>query len=148
MIDIRYLGQAGVYRVASELSLRGLEVYFPSIDVGVDLMIGNGARIQVKTATALERRDEGKTYRIRYGVRGREYGPRKYSDEVDIFVIWGLDENRFWVAPASLFDKSQNVTLRYGEYEARSSRGLADTLYDYENRWDLIVDFSKLKESK
>ncbi len=44
------LGEAGRYRVASELLLRGYRVLVPSVDDGVDLCTECGLGIQVKTS--------------------------------------------------------------------------------------------------
>src|SRR6266446_8977274 len=43
-------GQAGVWRVSSELALRGLNPHFPGVDHGYDLTVGGGLRLQVKSA--------------------------------------------------------------------------------------------------
>ncbi|MGH9424321.1 MAG: hypothetical protein ACRD3J_30390, partial [Thermoanaerobaculia bacterium] len=42
-------GQAGVHRVLSELILRGHRPYTPSADTGVDILLGSGVRVQVKS---------------------------------------------------------------------------------------------------
>jgi hypothetical protein len=144
-MDVRHLGQAGVYRVASELALRKMEVYFPSVDVGIDLLTGNGKRLQIKTAT-LRDRLTGRGYYISlgWGQRGSNQRAvrraRKYSEEVDLVVIWGVDEDRFWIAPATIFDSGQCLLLRPGRTEpANNATGFAKAVYTYEDRWDLIV---------
>ena len=120
MADVRHLGQAGVYRVASELALRGIGVYFPSVDIGVDLMTERGLRLQVKTATLRERK-QGIGYFIGFGWNQKgsaqkpQRRPRSYSEEVDLIIIWGVDENRFWIAPSKLFDGHSGLLLRPGK---------------------------------
>src|SRR5258708_36336074 len=44
------IGKAGEFSVASQLFMRGMNVFLPAVDNGVDLMAENGCRIQVKTA--------------------------------------------------------------------------------------------------
>ena len=146
MGDVRHLGQAGVYRVASELSLRGLEVYFPSVDVGIDLLTGTGKRIQIKTATLRERK-QGRAYYIGFGwnqagtKRRAKRRARSYSEEVDVVVIWGVDNNRFWIVPANVFDNHSCLMLREDKTAAPYERsgGFCQDVYKYENRWDLIT---------
>lgn len=153
MGDCRYLGQAGVYRVASELSLRQISVYFPSVDVGVDLITSTGKRLQVKTATIRNRVSQphlGLGYYLSFGweqhgnkQRAVRRG-RTYSSEVDLFVIWGVDEDRFWICPASIFDGGQGMLLRPGKTGGVIRKGIAQHVYEYENRWDLITANQRL----
>lgn len=123
------LGEAGVLRVMSELILRGHSPYKPAVDDhGVDLMLSTGIRIQVKTATlktkktTLENKGGRKTYEtVAYHLRlgasqvgiGHKYAPRKklYSTECDYFVIWGVDENRFWIVPSFVMDNRHCLVL-------------------------------------
>lgn len=50
MADMLKLGEAGQLRVMSELILRGHCPYRPVVDDhGVDILLSNGLRIQVKT---------------------------------------------------------------------------------------------------
>lgn len=145
MADVRHLGQAGVYRIASELALRGISTYFPSVDLGVDLITHKGLRLQVKTA-ALRERKQGIGYFIGFGwnqagtERRARRRPRKYSEEVDLVVIWGVDENRFWIAPSKLFDDHSGLLLRPGkELPPAILNGFCREVAEHENRWDLIL---------
>jgi hypothetical protein len=108
------IGQAGVYRVLSELILRGYLPYTPvADDHGVDILLPSGVRIQVKTAR-LHERNNASGKRTRYFLslgwtqKGANHRPikrqRKYSDECDYFVIFGVEENRFWIVPSFVMD--------------------------------------------
>lgn len=108
-------GQAGVWRVASMLALRGYNPHFPGVDHGCDFMIDHGVRIQVKCA---RRSYTQKTYNVegayqfhlRRGayVRGSDEivksAPRTYSNECEFVVLWGIEDDRFWVVPAKEVD--------------------------------------------
>jgi ribosomal protein L13 len=43
-------GKAGEHSVAAQLLLRGHNPFFPAVDIGADLVIESGIKIQVKTA--------------------------------------------------------------------------------------------------
>jgi hypothetical protein len=119
------IGQGGVYRVVSELIFRGHAPYIPvADDHGVDVLLPTGIRIQVKTARLHTRKG-----RHKYGVTemsgywlslgwtqsGRVHTPirrkLKYSDECDYFVIFGVDEQRFWIVPSFIMDNKTCLFL-------------------------------------
>ena len=111
------VGKAGEYRVASELMMRGHAVYFPAIDLGADLLIENGIRIQVKSCHLVKRNTQvayffNPSYRIIMDkMKQISMKDRKMSDEADFVIVWGIDENRFWVIPAELLDGKNSVSL-------------------------------------
>jgi len=123
------IGEAGVLRVMSELILREHAPYKPAVDDhGVDLMLGNGLRIQVKSATLRERRTRalsggekkvflstGYYFSLGWGQSGRVHKPtrrkRMYSEECDYFIIWGIAENRFWIVPSFVLDNRTCLVL-------------------------------------
>ena len=106
-------GQAGVYQVASQLLLRGMNVAFPAVDLGADLIVEECIRIQVKTAKLSMRGsyDSGaywfKLSRMRNVKRRLVSGPRLFSGESEFVVLWGIDQNRFWITPSPLLDNVQ-----------------------------------------
>lgn len=115
------VGQAGVYRVLSELILRGHSPYIPvADDHGVDILLPTGIRIQVKTSN-LTTRKYGQHELTRYNLSlgwtqaGRVHTPirrkRKYSAECDYFVIFGVTENRFWIVPSFIMDNKTCLQL-------------------------------------
>ena len=134
-----------MYRVAAALMVRGMNVYFPAIDNGVDLVTATGLRIQVKSSRAIRRAmsKDHLTYGFRLGsaTKGAQrtfrIRPRAYADEVDFFVLWGIDEDRFWIAPSSVFDKRSLLLLVVGRSTSYSD--FARTVYEGENRWDLLL---------
>lgn len=117
----RLTGQAGVYRVAAECLLRGLNPRFPSVDCGADLEVDGGVRLQVKSAhLRFNARiyPEGaywfKFWRApvvsgRCNVRQRP--PRVFSEECDFVVLHGIEQLRYWIVPARTLDGCQLVTV-------------------------------------
>jgi len=89
-----------VSRVASALLRLGYSVLAPLEDfAGYDLVAekrGKFTRIQVKTS---EKRDPR---RNRYGFMTAKgcTDRQTYKSGVDVFVLWGMDEDLFWVVGA------------------------------------------------
>jgi len=110
------VGQAGVYAVASKLALCGHNVLFPAVDEGYDLMLGNGLKIQVKSARLMFlSRKKYQAGLYSFSLRRKMYDPsgknrlsrimRPYSEVADFFVLWGVEEDRFWILPTSIKNK-------------------------------------------
>lgn len=118
----RIQGQAGVYRVASELMLRGFNPKFPAVDCGADLEIEGGIRIQVKAAHLRTqgyaaypqgaywfKLARGPVAHGNHGVRPRS--PRIFSRDCEFVVFWGIEQHRFWIVPAPILDGRHLVVL-------------------------------------
>ena len=118
---VRLQGQAGVYRVASELLLRGFNPQFPAVDCGYDLSVEGGVRVQVKSGHL---RMNSKVYpqgaywfKLTRGPvaqgnhRVRRRAPRVFSQECDFVVFWGIEQQRFWIVPSAVLDNKSLVVL-------------------------------------
>ena len=145
------LGQAGVYRVLAELLVREVNAYLPVVDVGVDILTLRGMRIQVKAtrlrtqqAKALGMRGPAYFFSPSVKFRGsperrkRRFTLRRFSSEVDFVVFWGVDEDRFWIVPATLADGLTGLLLRPGRTVATQLGSRTNAVYAHENRWDLL----------
>lgn len=146
------LGQAGTYRVLAELLRRDVNAFLPVVDTGVDILTVRGVRIQVK-ATRLARRNtrsgynQGPAYFFTPGVKTRrggktleyrEYYVRRFSDEVDYVVLWGSDQDRFWIVPATVLDSLKCLQLDPGRQQAIVGSSRIALVYQHEGRWDLL----------
>lgn len=131
-------GQAGVWQVASQLALRGLNPYFPGVDLGCDLLVEGRIRLQVKAASLRKHErvyPEG-AYHFKFWqaaiVTGsntiRRRGQRDYSTCVDYVVLWGVDENRFWIVPASLLAHTSGIVVGPRGFYQRQDFAEARTL--------------------
>ena len=111
----RQIGAVGVSRVASALFRLGYSVLAPLEDfAGYDLVAeknGRFVRIQVKTS---EKKDLNRT---RYGFMTAKGCNSKevYKSGVDAFVLWGMDDDIFWLVRAKdCKRKNYKATLRTG----------------------------------
>jgi hypothetical protein len=117
----RFTGQAGVFRVAAECLLRGLNPHFPAVDCGADLTVDGGVRLQVKSAHLRYnarvypegaywfRFWRGPSVSGRYNVRQRPQ--RVFTEECDFVVLHGIEQQRYWVVPAHIIDGCALVTV-------------------------------------
>ncbi len=116
-------GQAGVYRVVSELIDHGHEPYLPVVDKGIDILLGSHIRLQVKTTQRPSNhwRQEGRwCFQLARAQRivQRKYikaSARKFSEEVDFVILHAYQANRFWIVPAFVLDNRNTVTFADGQ---------------------------------
>src|SRR4029077_10597166 len=98
--------------------LRGCNPCIPAVDIGADLVLDSGIKIQVKSASL--RKDEtypfgaywfklGRTERVKNTQIFRT--TKQFSNECDFVVLFGIDEGRFWIVPSNLMDNHQLVVV-------------------------------------
>jgi len=141
--NISMLGKAGELRVASELLLRGIEVYLNTLaDSSADLVLANGKRIQVKAARL---KPGGSTSR-----RGRKYKGYRWSfaqwhkstghvtkhslDNVDYVVLWAIDDDTFLVLPADEARGTYSIRLTLNSKRHRKASRYAR----FVEAWDIL----------
>jgi hypothetical protein len=144
---------AAVWAVASQLALHGRVPHFPGVDFGYDLLLENGIRLQVKMSMLRQPRvnnyvEGAYCFNLRRSVwdastnRSSRKEVRSYAGVADFFVLWGVDEDRFFIVPTSI--KNHNLWCTSRNYVSRSnnSKFFGQTtekrLAEMENRWDLL----------
>ncbi|HXN71541.1 MAG TPA: hypothetical protein VN861_03195 [Candidatus Acidoferrales bacterium] len=160
------IGEQGVALVIAELLVRDFKPYRPVVDDhGVDIMLPDGLRIQVKAANlsrswAMNRKTgkSGPTGKLAYqfslqrtvfGTKeklqtvGITYEYRDVYRESDFLILVGFDERRFWIIPTSLVDGCKHVSLVQGlSYAKKSLRTkFWYSVREGEGRWDLLRDW-------
>ena len=119
----RYTGRAGEYAVTAQLLIRGINVYSPAVDDGADLLCANGCRVQVKTAHLLTFASHAMSYpegvykfyfpafkNVAMNSRASRRAPRvPLRERCDVVVMWGIEENRFWVVPVDILKNTQAI---------------------------------------
>jgi hypothetical protein len=104
------IGQAGVFRVASALLLKGHVPSFPSVDTGVDILLDNGLRIQVKSRNMQTTHPSYPLGFYNFSVKENNRDVvRDWTKIVDFIVFWGINEDRYFIVPAS--EAVQNFTI-------------------------------------
>ena len=140
--------------MASQLCLRNHIPFVPAIDLGVDLVLENGIRLQVKVSRLTDanvhnhQRNLVYTFNLRRALYDKERKRiskcvgRSYADVADFFVLWGIEENRFWIVPTSCKNRvlwfvsksavNRSTNAKY--FEQFNARRAAEM----EDRWDLL----------
>lgn len=114
-----FTGKAGEHAVATQLLLREVNVLWPSVDNGFDLIAESGCRIQIKCAHLYNHKNGPryffplpKTRRVPNSDSTARLITRKLFSEVcDFVVFWGIEQNKFWIVPAHLCDQTTGVEL-------------------------------------
>jgi len=135
--DVRAIGLAGEHRVASELLLRGHNPSIAIIDRGVDMILGDGTTIQVKTTTQLGQQKRG--YYVTVDISSTSYTmARRGADPTDLradyFIVWIVPRNEFYIIPRdAIIARNVKHSLSIAP---NSGQGFAT----YKDRWDLLKE--------
>ena len=137
----RLLGEAAEHRVAAEILLKGMNVFFPALDEGVDLITDKGVRIQVKASGQEYSNTRGYTYpaylfctrRKKYiNSRDKTVRPKLDVSKIDFLICWCVQHDWFFVIPASEVTQTM-VNIGIGTVEDGSSK-----YSEYLNNWELL----------
>ena len=131
MVGAIKTGRAGEFRVSSDLHLRRVPCYSPTVDCGVDLLTSFWNRVQVKTSSIVSINGWSG-----YAFRNLLDKKKPHRENADVFVCWGKDEDRFWVVPGPVVGNRPSFYAPSRLVNAPSKSAL---LSPYENRWDLLV---------
>jgi len=126
------LARAGEHRVLSELIIRGYEPFSAENDKGIDIILRNGLKVDVKAII-------GSVHHMK--VTPRSPGNRTYSydnmeyafqihktqrdKEIDFYIAWIAELDEFYIIPSKALTKSDqqkvypnNPEHRYSQYKA------------------------------
>jgi hypothetical protein len=139
------LARAGEYRVLSELLLRGLEPFTVSDDKGIDILLANGLKVDVKIISAYTIHHQNiKQGTVSYRYERKEYlfnAHRSQRDkELDFYIIWLLELDEFYIIPAKVVGKSKQQKIYPTTPNHRYSQ--------YKGAWELLSTALKGGETK
>jgi hypothetical protein len=131
-------GRAGELRVASELFLRG---FHPSLSLDndeVDLILDNGLRIQVKTASLNEQGSFVFNFKGWKRIGDERKQVRHELKKVDFIILWGIDEDLFLIFPKTELQNRMAITVPGTGPKRNRGRGIGRRYLFYKNQWDLL----------
>ena len=139
-------GARGEVFVFGELLKQGVVPYLPLVDEGYDALVrtpeGNFIELQIKSAGSAG----GKYHRW---FQMPKFEPRKNFFILGVEFIDGAPLN-VWILPSVVFDKYANRPIRGTPRDLDLDGGirkhgmhLRDLLCGFQNRWELIVEYSK-----
>lgn len=137
-LENHYIGRAAEYRVVSELLLRGHRPAQLAFDDGVDILLVNGTRIQVRTARlSNEQKIKGCPDTYICNLKGGRRRDRKLrSEDVDIVVFWLVGTNDFYIFPMSRLPDKWRIHIPADLNQGNPSRTYARVKYEeFKNLW-------------
>ena len=133
------VGKAAEFRVASELLLRGYETYMATADSGVDLILGNGKRIQVKSAHKTRMSGDHDAWRCKsYKFSFKSWRPKdghfiaNSLDSIDFVILWAIDDSIFFIIPAEKIRGKYTVRFNPDSTKQQSE------FVAYRGKWELL----------
>lgn len=122
-LERQLTGKMGEFRVFVKLLEHGLVPYVPLVDEGIDCLLQNGAKIQIKTVKT--QRDP------------RWFQVTNLVPEDNFYIICLDASGEFWIFPSKVFVK--NATKSREIYDLNlDSKGRGERLKDYKNAWHLL----------
>jgi hypothetical protein len=122
-LERQLTGKMGEFRVFVKLLELGLVPYVPLVDKGIDCLLQNGIKIQIKTV-------------------GTQRDPRWFQvtnlvPEDNFYIICVDASGEFWIFPSRVF--AENATESKGIYDLNlNSKGRGKKLKNYKNAWNLL----------
>lgn len=138
-MSVRYqnlhTGKAGELRVASELLLRGYQVYLTMVDVGVDIVLGSGKTIQVKASMPRKRKRQASPF-YNFNFTDWNHKPHKL-DGVDFVVLWAIKDNVFYIIPSDKIGSKLTISITPNPVK-RCGNSRVNQYAKFAGRWDLF----------
>lgn len=140
-------GMAATFAVCEQLCRYGHTPAIPVVDFGIDVMLDNGLKIQIKSSKC--RAHPGYSngvyaFDLRKGwtrVKGEIVGhpvDRDYAEICDFVVFFGVDERRFFVIPVGAIERHAIWIPRRGNAEFKRVKSIAKSMMQYEDAWHLL----------
>lgn len=131
------VGKAGEFRVASELLLREHEVFLPITDYGVDLILGNGKRLQIKTAFL--GRNKWYSFSLKAWYKVGEPHKVHSLQGVDYIICWAINDNAFFIIPASYVRGRSVIAINPSSSNAHiQGRQHISQFIAFKNNWEVL----------
>lgn len=148
------IGKAGELRVRAELLLRGMAAAVFDQDMGTDIVLGNGNKIQVKTATKPLLDKKAYSWRYSFSIRGtqvrnagngvyeKKYMKKDYKGKADFFVLWCVYDDVFYIIPEKEIGAKISIAVvtpdRLRKYQRRNVFKSTSKYEKYKNNWELL----------
>ena len=129
-VDKRVIGLAGELRVMSELLLRGHNPAKSYLDNGIDLILEDGTKIQVKSS---HRSNYHKRGYMKYCFSFRGFGKNDDLSKFDYAILWCIDDDVFYILKSDEIIR-QSLTI------ADTSVGARNKLAPHRSNWDVLKE--------
>ena len=118
------VGKTGELKVFAKLMEYGTIPYVPLVDEGIDCILKNGKKIQIKTVRT--KRDP------------QWFQIQNLIPKDDLFIVCVDAHEQFWIFPSQVF--AENATSSRGIFDLNlKSKGRYEKLKHYKDAWSLLV---------
>ncbi len=128
------LGLAGELRVMSELIMHGFNPAKSYLDNGVDIILENGTKIQVKTCNSVKKRvgvkQTTELYVFNLG-KGNKKKKVKVSSYADFLICFIPKKDLFFIIPANDVGNTTSLSMTI-------KKGLQTKYHKYINKFNLL----------
>lgn len=148
------IGMAGELRVRSELLLRGIGCGSFDFDNGTDIVLSNGIKIGVKTASKPNKDKKNYSWKYSFSIRiaqvrnagegkyEKKFMRRDYGGFVDYWVFWCVEDDMFFIIPNDKVGQKVSLVIPASPenriYE-RHKKYKSTSKYDqYKNNWEQL----------
>jgi len=137
------VGQAGVYRVMSELLLRGHNPAIFAYDDGVDILLENGKTVQVKTSNKATKRKDVYYFQMdSYMKLLKNISEGKFTGQYrlpDFFIFWGIDDSECIILPKEQLPNKVHISISLNpKRKGMGARKNRNPLLEFKNKWELL----------
>lgn len=148
------IGKAGELRVRAELILRGFAAAVFDIDTGVDIILENGKRLQIKTSLQPNYSKAAYSWRYTFTVRAmqlrikgnglyeKRHTRRNYNGRVDYFIFYLVKDNIFYIIPEKEIGEKVSFSIATPEdkriYKKHINKISMSKYEQYKNNWEQL----------
>jgi len=148
------IGIAGELRVRSELLKRGIICATFDFDNGTDIVLSNGKKLGVKTASRPNKDVKNYSWKYSFSIRSpqvrnagqglyeKKFMRRDYNGFVDYWVFWCMEDDVFYIIPNSKIGQKVSLVIsappesrvykRHKKYKSTSK------YEQYKNNWEQL----------
>jgi len=149
------IGKAGELRVRAELLLRGISCAVFDQDTGIDIVLENGKKIQVKTSS--KPFNDKKSYSWRYsfsirtpqvrnagnGLYEKKYTKDSYKGIIDYFIFYCVKHDLFYIIPQNEIGQKTSIVVPTPEsqrtYKKHKENKSTSKYEKYKNNWEQLL---------
>ncbi len=156
------VGKAGELRVRSELILQGFHPAVCDFDDGTDIILDNGVKIGVKTASRPTYHKQSYAWRYHFsikvtqvrkgngnGIYKKKYVERNWKNYVDYWIVWCIQDNFFYIVPSKEIKKKFAIIIpapdEKRKYQKHTWKETKSKYEKYKNNWKQLDRSGGLK---
>jgi hypothetical protein len=129
-----FSSKAAEFRFVSEVLLRDIQASFVAVDRGIDVIVGQGINVQVKSSLeSAYGQSTWTTSQRRWSAADLSYTDRRESpEEPDVYALWAINDDLWFIVPSLV----QKTTGKGNVLWINSKK--PSSISPFEEHWTLI----------